>query len=57
MFIQINENPQNKLVGDCVIRAISTFLNQDWNTTYLGLAVQGYIDADLMSAMGKLSYL
>lgn len=50
MFIQINENPKNKLVGDCVIRAISTFLNQDWNTTYLGLAVQGYIDADLMSA-------
>lgn len=52
MFIKFNENPKNRLVGDCVIRAISTLLNQDWGTTYIGLAVQGYIDADLPSSDG-----
>lgn len=50
MFIKENLNPKNKIVGDCVIRGISTLLNQDWGTTYIGLAVQGYIDADLPSS-------
>ena len=32
-FINYNANPKNKKTGDCVIRAISTALNQDyWKT-------------------------
>ena len=50
MFIKENLNPQNKNVGDCVIRAISKVLNQSWESTYLELAVYGYSMADLQSA-------
>lgn len=50
MFIKENLNPQNKNVGDCVIRAISKVLNQSWGRTYLELAVYGYSMADLQSA-------
>ena len=50
MYVFLNPNPKNKIVGDCVIRAISILLSQDWITTYIGLAIQGYIDADLPSA-------
>lgn len=50
MFIKRNENRDGKLVGDCVIRAISTLLNQDWNTTFLGIVIQAFIDADMPSS-------
>lgn len=50
MFIFRNENKRNKLVGDCVIRAISTLLSQDWDTTFFGLVMQGYISADMPSS-------
>lgn len=50
MFIKRNENRDGKLVGDCVIRAISTLLNQGWDTTFLGLTVQAFIDADMPSS-------
>lgn len=50
MWIKYNNNPQGKNVGDCVIRAIALFLNQDWDTTYIELAVKGYSMADLQSA-------
>ena len=50
MFIKRNENRDGKLVGDCVIRAMSTLLNQGWNTTFLGLTVQAFIDADMPSS-------
>ena len=33
-FHYYNANPRNKLCGDCVIRAISTALEQDYVTTY-----------------------
>lgn len=34
MFIYCNPNPKNKLVGDCVIRAISILLDKPWLKTY-----------------------
>lgn len=34
VFHYYNANPRNKLCGDCVIRAISTALEQDYVTTY-----------------------
>lgn len=50
MFVFLNENRDKKLVGDCVVRAISTLLNQDWNTTFLGIVIQAFIDADMPSS-------
>ena len=50
MYIKLNINPQGKQVGDCVIRAISTALNQSWEQTYVELAVQGFLMADMPSS-------
>ena len=50
MWICRNENPANARVGDCVVRAISTALNQDWVKTYAELCVQGVIFCDLPSS-------
>ena len=46
-FIQDNYNPHNKLVDDCVVRAIATATGKDWNEVYLGLAIEGYIEKDM----------
>ena len=50
MWKQHNANPINNRVGDCVIRAISTALNQPWETTYCQLCVQGLMFCDLPSS-------
>ena len=42
MFIQFNPNPDKKSVGDCVIRGISKVTGDDWKTTYINIALQGY---------------
>ena len=41
VFHYKNENPYGKITGDCVIRALSTVLNQTWFTTYSELADMG----------------
>lgn len=46
----LNENPLNRNVGDCTVRAISTALGQDWNTTYWGLCLEGYLLKDMPSS-------
>lgn len=33
-YINFNPNPDRKLVGDCVIRAISKAMDQSWDDTY-----------------------
>lgn len=50
MYSYYNPNPQGKQVGDCVIRAISKALDQDWTDTYIDLSLQGYIMGDLLSS-------
>jgi hypothetical protein len=37
-FIYHNQNPRNRITGDCCFRAISLGLNQDYNTTVLEMA-------------------
>ena len=49
-WVEHNENPSGKLVGDCVIRALSRTLDQDWARTYIELCLQGFIDRDMPSA-------
>lgn len=36
-FVEYNANPKGKKTGDCVIRAISTALNETWEETYRGM--------------------
>lgn len=49
MYIEYNSNPENKLVGDCVVRAISKVTNQDWEKTYMEVCVQGFMMQDATS--------
>lgn len=49
-YVQYNINPCGKSVGDCVIRAISTALDQPWEKTYLDICLQGLTMCDLPSA-------
>ena len=48
-FIKYNSNPIHKRVGDCVIRAISVALDQDWDTTYTGIVLKGFEEKDMPS--------
>ena len=50
MFKRFNPNPDRKQVGDCVIRAVSAALGQDWETTYAEIALEGYMLCDMPSA-------
>lgn len=40
-FVFFNPNPEKILTDDCVIRALSRFLNQSWERTYFELADKG----------------
>lgn len=42
MFSELNINPLRKNTGDCVIRAIGTVTDRDWDDTYLDLTVKGF---------------
>lgn len=53
MYIEYNSNPENKLVGDCVVRAISKVTDQDWERTYMEVCVQGFMMHDMPSSKDK----
>ena len=50
MYVCYNANPLGKKIGDCTVRAISKALNQEWETTYSGLVVEGMRLYDMPSA-------
>lgn len=50
MYIEHNVNPANKRVGDCVIRAISTVLEQDWDSIYIDVILEGFAVKDMPSS-------
>ena len=50
MYVSYNANPEGNKVGDCTVRAISTALNQPWEATYAGVAVEGMRMLDMPSA-------
>lgn len=47
MFLFWNNNPKGLKIGDCVIRAISTAVNQTWERTYIDLCIEGFLFADM----------
>lgn len=49
-WIFYNPNPQNKLVGDCVIRAIAKLTDKTWEDTYMDVTLQGYMMKDMPSS-------
>lgn len=49
-FVQLNVNPVNNIVGDCVIRGISFLLKQDWDETYLDIVSLGFALKDMPSS-------
>lgn len=49
-YVNYNGNPAKIRVGDCVVRAISKALGQEWGETFLNLCMYGYINCDMPSA-------
>lgn len=45
-----NANPENNRVGDCTVRALSKALDQEWETTFIGLMIQSLMLHDMPSA-------
>ena len=43
MYRRYNPNPDNKRVGDCIIRAITKVTGKDWERVYWELVAQGFI--------------
>lgn len=50
MYVSYNGNPQRNNVIDCTVRAISKALNQNWEETYVGLCIEGFVLCDMPSA-------
>ena len=46
-FVRYNENPFRNDTIDCAIRAISTFLDMDWDDVFIDLCVEGFINKDM----------
>lgn len=50
MYIEHNVNPSSKRVGDCVIRAIATVLDKDWDSIYIDVILEGFAAKDMPSS-------
>ena len=50
VFEHYNPNPAGRNVGDCTVRSLSKALRQDWEKTYVGLCLEGFICRDMPSA-------
>ena len=40
-------NPSGKDLGDCVVRAVSLATDENWQKTYIALALQGFLLSDM----------
>lgn len=49
-YVSYNANPSSKRVGDCTVRAISKAIGQEWDQTYVSLALFGFMYADMPSS-------
>lgn len=50
MWKKFNNNPTERNVGDCAVRAVSKALDKDWETAYLMIAMNGYQMGDMPSS-------
>ncbi len=49
-WIYYNPNPIENLVGNCVIRAITIAIGENWDKTYLAISSKGYEIKDMPSS-------
>lgn len=49
MYSELNINPQKKQTGDCVIRAIGTVTDKEWDDTFLDLMAKSFEMKELPS--------
>lgn len=49
-YVEFNNNPLGKRVGDCTVRAISAALGEEWDKTYINLMMEGFTYKDLPSS-------
>lgn len=51
MFVYYNPNPDTEInASDCVVRALTKALDISWDTAYILLSVQGFIDHDIFAS-------
>lgn len=55
MYIHYNANPANRLVGDCVIRALTVVFHDTWRHIYADLTMMGYFAYDMPNANAILA--
>ena len=49
-YIHYNPNPSGKVVGDCVVRALTILFNDSWNDVYADITMQGAFMHDMPSS-------
>lgn len=49
-YIEFNNNPVGRRVGDCAVRAVSKALGMGWEAAYIALAINGLQMGDLQSS-------
>ena len=47
MWVEFNNNPVGRKVGDCAVRAVSKALDMGWEAAYIALVINGIQMADL----------
>ena len=50
VWVEWNENPTGRRVGDCSVRAVSVALGVDWETAFALLAKNAYLMGDMPSS-------
>ena len=50
MWVEFNNNPVGRKVGDCAVRAISKALNMGWEAAYIALTINGLQMGDMPSS-------
>ena len=55
MWVQFQNNPCGRSVGDCAIRAVSVALGIDWEEAYIILSNAGLLMCDLPNANSTIS--
>lgn len=54
MYIEFQNNPCGRKVGDCAVRAVSKALDTSWEAAYLMLALNGLQMCDMPSSDGVI---
>ena len=50
MWVEFQNNPVGRRVGDCAVRAISKALNMGWEAAYIALVINGLQMGDMPSS-------